>query len=159
MKNAVNDVYEVAKWFLHTEPMTHKKLQKLLYFSYGIYLAQNNDNYDNISNSLFENKFEAWVHGPVDPKIYSLYKNNGINLLFLENIETISFNHDVMNALNKTMEIYGKYSADELENISHNQAPWMNARKGLAPIEASNNLLSDVDIFLTFRNILLNEQI
>ncbi len=64
-----------------------------------------------------------------------------------------------MNALNKTMEIYGNYSADELENISHNQAPWMNARKGLAPIEASNNLLSDVDIFLTFTKILFNEQI
>lgn len=159
MKNAVNDVYEVAKWFLHTEPMTHKKLQKLLYFSYGIYLAQNNDDSNDLSNSLFQNKFEAWVHGPVDPKIYSLYKNNGINLLSLENIETISFNQDVMNALNKTMEIYGKYSADELENISHNQAPWINARKGLTPIEASNNLLSDVDIFLTFRNILLNEQI
>ena len=70
MKNAVKDVYEIAKWFLHTEPMTHKKLQKLLYFSYGIYLAQNNENCNKLNNSLFKNKFEAWVHGPVDPKIY-----------------------------------------------------------------------------------------
>ena len=96
MNNAVNDVYEVAKWFLHTEPMTHKKLQKLLYFSYGIYLAQNNDNINQLKNSLFENKFEAWVHGPVDPKIYSLYKNNGINLISIENIDTINFNSEVM---------------------------------------------------------------
>lgn len=157
MKNAVNDVYEIAKWFLHTEPMTHKKLQKLLYFSYGIYLAQNNDDYNRLNNSLFENKFEAWVHGPVDPKIYSLYKNNGINLLYLEDIDTVSFDSKIMNALNKTLEIYGKYSADELENISHNQAPWKNARKNLMPIESSNNLLSDVDIFLTFKEILLDE--
>lgn len=157
MKNAVNDVYEIAKWFLHTEPMTHKKLQKLLYFSYGIYLAQNNDDYNRLNNSLFENKFEAWVHGPVDPKIYSLYKNNGINLLYLEDIDTVSFDSKIMNALNKTLEIYGKYNADELENISHNQAPWKNARKNLMPIESSNNLLSDVDIFLTFKEILLDE--
>jgi len=157
MKNAVKDVYEIAKWFLHTEPMTHKKLQKLLYFSYGIYLAQNNENCNKLNNSLFKNKFEAWVHGPVDPKIYSLYKNNGINLLYLENIETTSFNQNIMNALNKTMELYNQYSADELENISHNQAPWKNARKNLMPMESSNNLLSDVDIYLTFKKILSNE--
>lgn len=159
MKNAVDDIYDVAKWFLHTEPMTHKKLQKLLYFSYGIYLVQNNDDANHLNNSLFENKFEAWVHGPVDPKIYSLYKNNGINLLSIENIEIISFDQNIMNALNKTMEMYGEYSADELENISHNQAPWMNARKGLKPIEASNNRLSDVDIFLTFKKVLSNESV
>ena len=159
IKNEVNDIYEISKWFLHVKPMTHKKLQKLLYFSYGIYLAQNNDNPNTLNSFLFPNKFEAWVHGPVDPKIYSLYKNNGINLLSLENIETVSFNEKIMNALNKTMEIYGDYSADELENISHNQQPWINARKGLLPIEASNNLLDDGDIFLTFRKILLNESI
>ena len=62
-----------------------------------------------------------------------------------------------MNALNKTMELYNQYSADELENISHNQAPWKNARKNLMPMESSNNLLSDVDIYLTFKKILSNE--
>lgn len=159
MNNAVNDIYDIARWFLHTEPMTHKKLQKLLYFSYGIYLAENNDNINNLENCLFENNFEAWVHGPVDPKIYSLYKNNGINLLSIESIETFAFEINVMDALNKTMEIYGNYSADELENISHNQSPWKNAREGLLPIEPSNNPLLDVDIFSTFRNELLNEQL
>ncbi len=154
MKNEVSDIYEVAKWFLHTEPMTHKKLQKLLYFSYGIYLAQNNDNANELSKSLFQNNFEAWVHGPVDPYIYSLYKNSGINLLYLENIETLTFNQEILNALNKTMEIYGSYSADELENISHNQAPWINARKNLSPIDASNNAISDKDIFSTFKKVL-----
>lgn len=157
MKYAVNDVYEIAKWFLHTEPMTHKKLQKLLYFSYGIYLAQNNDSPDNLINSLFKNDFEAWVHGPVNPKIYSLYKNNGVNLICLENVEIINFDKTIMDALNKTMEIYGSYSADELENITHNQSPWINARRGLSRVEASSNLLSDKDIFITFRNVLANE--
>lgn len=159
MKNAVNNIYDVAKWFLHTEPMTHKKLQKLLYFSYGIYLAQNNENEYKLEKALFKNNFQAWVHGPVDPMIYSLYKNNGINYLYIENIETFDFDTEVMNALNKTMEIYGDYSADELENISHNQAPWRKARKGLLPIEASNELLSDIDIYVVFKNEVLNGQI
>ena len=33
----------------------------------------------------------------------------------------------------------------------------MNARKGLKPIEVSNQPLLDTDIFLTFRKILLDE--
>lgn len=157
METAVNSIFDVVKWFLHTEPMTHKKLQKLLYFSYGIYLAQNNDSEQQLEKSLFTNNFEAWVHGPVDPVIYSLFKNNGINLLSIESIDTYDFDLDVMKALNTTMEMYGNYSADELENISHNQTPWKNARKGLLPMEASNNPLLDIDIFTTFRNELINE--
>lgn len=159
MKYAVNDIYEIAKWFLHTEAMTHKKLQKLLYFSYGIYLAQNNVSTSTLEKSLFKNNFEAWVHGPVDPTIYSLYKNNGINLLSIEKVETFSFDLEIINALNKTMEMYGEYSADELENITHDHISWKNARKGLSSIEASNNLLSDEDIFIAFRNELMNAKI
>ena len=69
------------------------------------------------------------------------------------------FRLDVMNALNLTMELYSKYSADELENISHNQLPWKNARRGLSPIEASSNPLLDTDIFKTFRNELINDNL
>ena len=129
MEYAVNNIYDVAKWFLHVEAMTHKKLQKLLYFSYGIYMAQNNESCNNINKALFKNEFEAWVHGPVDPNIYRLFKHYGVNLICIEGIEKFNFSFDVLSALNKTIEIYGKYSADELEKITHSQAPWQNARK------------------------------
>lgn len=82
-----------------------------------------------------------------------------MNLLSIESIEKFNFNQEVMNALNKTIEIYGKYSADELENISHSQQPWINARKGLSPIDVSNNLLKDEEIFVTFKEILFNESV
>lgn len=157
MKYAVDNIYNVARWFLHTEPMTHKKLQKLLYFSYGIYLAQNNDNENDLKKTLFKNNFEAWAHGPVDPNIYSIYKNNGINLLYIEKNDKFDFDIDVINALNLTIELYSKYSPDQLENISHKQLPWINARKGLSNIEPSNNPILDKDIFITFREELFNE--
>ena len=156
MKIAVDNILDVAKWFLHTQPMTHKKLQKLLYYSYGIYLVQNNTNEEQIEKTLFVNKFEAWVHGPVDPTVYALFKNSGINLLSLESIDTYNFDVDVINALNKTIELYGDYSADELENISHNQAPWKNARRGIDSMDSSNNPLLDSDIYKTFKKELIN---
>lgn len=156
MNIAVNDINKIVRWFLHFEPMTHKKLQKLLYFCYGIYLVRNNDNEKNINSILFANNFEAWVHGPVIPEIYNVYKNNGVKELYIEE-EVESFNDNITFILNETINLYGNYSADELEYITHNQTPWKNARKGLSPIEASNNIISLEDIYLTFRDILSND--
>ncbi len=148
-----NNIEDIARWFLHQKEMTHKKLQKLLYFSYGIYLAENNES-EEVSDSMFENNFEAWVHGPVDPNIYNQYKNYGINLIFIEQPITFDFNEKTLQALNITIEKYGEYSADQLENISHNQLPWMTARIGLQPIEPSANKLDDKLIYKTFKQII-----
>lgn len=150
----VGDINIVADWFLHTRVVTHKQLQKLLYFAYGIYLYRYNDSVDNINNRLFENHFEAWVHGPVEPTIYEIYKYNGINLLHIETPATFNFNANVYRVLNETLDLYGEYDADELENITHTQTPWRNARKDVLPYEPSNELLSDRDIYLTFEEIL-----
>lgn len=149
-KFAVENINDIINWFLFQQPMTHKKLQKMLYFSYGIYLVENNKNCENINDCLFINRFEAWVHGPVDPSVYQIYKNSGINLISIETCNENVLGKKVLKVLERTMEIYSKYDADELEEITHNQIPWKNARKGLAPWEASNNPILDKDIYLAF---------
>lgn len=149
-KFAVENINDIINWFLFQQPMTHKKLQKMLYFSYGIYLVENNKNCENINDCLFTNRFEAWVHGPVDPLVYQIYKNSGINLISKETCNENMLGKKVLKVLERTMEIYSKYDADELEEITHNQIPWKNARKGLAPWEASNNPILDKDIYLAF---------
>lgn len=50
--------------------MTHLKLQKLVYISYGIYCAVN-------SNRLFGERIEAWSYGPVVPELYHEFKRFG----------------------------------------------------------------------------------
>lgn len=155
MKNiAVDNINKIAQWFLHVKPMTHKSLQKLLYFSYGIYMVQNNPDKENITNILFENKFEAWVHGPVDPEIYEIYKYNGINLMSKEEPIVVNFSEEVLKALNTTIDIYGSYDADQLEDISHHQTPWIKAREGLKSSEPSDHRLDDKEIFETFYEII-----
>lgn len=156
MNVAVNEVNDIVRWLLHYEQMTHKKMQKLLYFCYGIYLFRNNFDENNINTVLFSNNFEAWVHGPVIPEIYAIYKVYGVNDLSIEeNVD--NFDERVMEALNETMQLYGNYSADELEYITHNQLPWKNARQGLSSMAISNNVISITDIYLTFKEILTNE--
>lgn len=66
----MENIYEVANFFLNKEAMSHKKLQKLCYFSQAWYLA-------NYGEPLVPNRFEAWVHGPVSPDLYYKYKGWG----------------------------------------------------------------------------------
>ena len=71
---------DIAKWFLNinraqmnfedSEYITNLKLQKLLYYAQGYYLARKND-------PLFKEDFIAWEHGPVIRKVYDEYKKNG----------------------------------------------------------------------------------
>ncbi|MGN0639342.1 MAG: Panacea domain-containing protein [Oscillospiraceae bacterium] len=60
-------ITDVANWFLSKESMTHKKLQKLCYYAQAWGLALFN-------LRITDSRFEAWVHGPVSPGLFQLYK-------------------------------------------------------------------------------------
>ena len=49
-------------------PMTHLKLQKMLYILYARYLAV-------ADSALFAERFEAWEYGPVLSGLYQVLKN------------------------------------------------------------------------------------
>jgi uncharacterized phage-associated protein len=59
--------YIIAFFQKKQEPITNLKLQKLLYYAQAWYLAI----YD---EPLFEERLEAWVHGAVQPQVYSQLK-------------------------------------------------------------------------------------
>jgi uncharacterized phage-associated protein len=44
--------------------------------------------------------------------------------------------------LNEVMRIYGKFDGATLERMTHQEAPWRDARKGLAPDEPSNRVIT-----------------
>ena len=132
----MESIYDVAKYFLSKKSMTHKKLQKLCYFSQAWYLA-------NYNEKLVPNRFEAWVHGPVSPDLYSQYKEWGwIDIPKLKVVPNIR----CKNFLDSVYEVYGSYSADELENITHHEEPWIKARKGCSPSQYSRNPISMKDM-------------
>src|SRR5580693_2299753 len=65
----------IAKWFIawaeaEDEELSNLKLQKLLYYAQGHYLAES-------GRSLFTDQLQAWSHGPVVPQVYYEYKDNG----------------------------------------------------------------------------------
>ncbi|MGX7091166.1 Panacea domain-containing protein [Hutsoniella sourekii] len=141
------DVEEVISWFLSKESMTPKKLQKMLYYAYSWFLTLSNENKYNLTNKLFDETFEAWVHGPVIPKVYQEYRHYGYNPINKAEEKKTTFPDEVEDILSQVYEVYGPFNGNELESISHQETPWIEARGDKAPAEICSNELSDATIF------------
>ena len=147
-------VFDVANFFRSKESMTHKKLQKLVYYAYAWYIALYNDTVENITNKLcVDTVFEAWVHGPVCRKLYDVYSNNYGQVDKYKNELNELIVGDLKKFLEEIYKVFGKYSGDELEMMSHNEYPWQNARNTLSRSEPSNNIISEVDMFVYYNNL------
>lgn len=141
-------VQNIANWFLNKIPnMTNKKLQKLVYYAYSWYLVLNNESVDKLDLRLFENKFEAWVHGAVYPELYTEYKVYGSVVITKYEGKLADFSEDELDILNQVLEVYGGYTGNELESICHQESLWKIARGNLQPFEPSNEPIQDVEIF------------
>ena len=135
--------------------VSNLKLQKLLYFSYGIYLQSYN-------TKLFENKIEAWMRGPVVEAVYKEFKNHKYNPITtrackeseLEENDSIAYklmenaeNKNIIHALKVSCAYYGKKSADELVSITHEpDTAWSKVYKRNIP----HITLDDGDILQDF---------
>lgn len=147
-------VVDVAQFFSSKEVMTHKKLQKLVYYAYAWYIALNNDDCDNIKNRLCKKtNFEAWVHGPVCHELYNLCSNNyGMVEKYNGKINEL-ITGELKSYLEKIWKTFGKYTGDELESMTHLETPWINARKGIEASKPSNEIIEEKDMFIYYNNL------
>lgn len=122
MEKALN----IAKYMLSKKSLTPKQVQKLLYYAYSLYLIKYNTNYDSENmNKLFEDKIEAWQHGPVIRDVYDYIKKTAYsNELVYCNSEIKLTNSKIENFIDKILAVFGKYSGYELEMMTHSELPW-----------------------------------
>lgn len=140
----MNKSIDVAKWFvLKTnsekkinqpsnndyelyEGITHLKLQKLLYFSQGVSLAE-------FDKPLFNDNIEAWSYGPVIKSVYDEFKKFGrefISLNMSDNeinciLNKVLSDYETKSVLNFVYENYAGYTAWKLVEMTHQQgSPW-----------------------------------
>lgn len=117
--------------------ITHLKLQKLVYYAEALYLAVRKD-----SPPLIDEDFEAWVHGPVCKELYNEYRGYGYRPLpvIREDEVTDSFSKDIKEILDAVWLLYGKYDGKALEDKTHNEEPWLDARgNDIYDYDRSNN--------------------
>lgn len=118
---------DIANWFLNenrkqmnfedSEFITNLKLQKLLYYAQGCYLAQKGE-------SLIKEDFLAWEHGPVIRNIYDKFKKFGANGIQYEDDYEEKLDEDTIILLKKVYREFGQYTAWKLRDMTHQEAPW-----------------------------------
>lgn len=121
-------VFDVAKWFLNKQSMTHKKVQKMCYYAQAWHCAL----YD---TPLFTEEIQAWVHGPVIPALYPVYADYKWNEISVSYFEELHFDDHALKVLDAVYETYGGFTGDQLESLTHSEAPWISARGNLKPWE------------------------
>lgn len=95
---------------------------------------------------IFEENCRAWVHGPVYPEVYELFRDFKYNPIddarfaLLEGTED-ALTDDEKRVIDLVVNTFGMYGGKVLEKITHNEDPWMEARKGYGDSIPSNELL------------------
>lgn len=116
----------IAKWFIawaeaSDDELSNMKLQKLLYYAQGHYVALHHV-------PLFGDPIQAWSHGPVVPKVYRAYKGFGSSALELGDDDSFTWTDvdpETTDFLGKTWNTYGGFSAGRLRNMTHAESPWL----------------------------------
>ena len=81
------------------------------------------------------------VHGPVNREIYDRFKDEKslYSTVTSDDIQQ-DFNSDGIKTkdqrhINKIISVYGDFTGDELEEMTHQEEPWVAARKGFRSTE------------------------
>lgn len=139
----IYDARQIANWFIERAAKEGRALSimsilKLAYIAHGWRLEIKD-------RPLFENRIEAWQHGPVIPDVYSAFRSQGVvPSKSLPGFDGVIADDDA-NFLEEIYKIYGKMSPFALSDLTHVVGgPWHTARKiggWYAPIP--NNLIRD----------------
>jgi uncharacterized phage-associated protein len=119
-------VHDVAVYILQQRgKMSAMKLQKLVYYSQAWHLVWEDA-------PLFREEIQAWANGPV------VYELDQAHLRRFEVTAGIFKEGDPGNltsnekeSVDAVLKQYGKLKAFELSELTHREAPWRDARRGL----------------------------
>lgn len=121
-------VIDVADWFVSRaniereenfgEGISNMKLQKILYFAQAAHLSLE-------GSALFSEEIYAWQYGPVVDEVYHAYKGaqrTPIKTTKSDNHKSLSA--DITAFLEEIWQLFGKYSAAKLVEMTHAHVPW-----------------------------------
>lgn len=110
---------------LKEQDITNLSVQKLLYFSQIVALANSN-------NLLFEDVPDAMNYGPVYRKVHNRLKKYSWDLIDKEeflNGEDIQIDEESKEVIDAVLKTFGRYSGHVLSTLSHMTDPWKKAEK------------------------------
>jgi uncharacterized phage-associated protein len=124
----INDV--AAAIISKTGTVSAMKLEKLAYYSQAWSLVWD-------ESPLFVERVEAWAGGPVIPALYHQHK--GMFLIEGWKGDPSALSKSQLETIDSVISYYGGMTAQGLSDLTHSETPWIEARKGLAPLERGNS--------------------
>ncbi|RTL35119.1 MAG: DUF4065 domain-containing protein [Candidatus Melainabacteria bacterium] len=103
-------------------PVSQTKLQKLLYYAQGYYLAFEDE-------PLLDGEFKKWPFGPVHIPVYEQFKLYPGSCLTQPSPKGgLCVDDTISQFLQAIWKKYGSFSASRLSDMSHREAPWIEAQ-------------------------------
>lgn len=132
--------FDVAKWFINRvdreagDSITHLKVQKFLYFAEAWHQVL-------VGKDLFNEQIEAWAHGPVVREVYAKLADFGWQALETIEPPNPDFPEETLDTLGLVVDLYDQFTAKQLEDMTHMDKPWSEARGDLAPEARCANVI------------------
>lgn len=145
--------YVIAAFADEPGSLSVLKLQKLLYYVQAWHLAK-------AGAPIFEGKFQAWVHGPVNRQVYDRFKDTH-SLYSPVTVASIreGFSRDRLAGQHKAhideiLEAYGDYTGTQLEDMTHSEQPWVEARGDRKDYERCETEISERTMTAFYQSLL-----
>lgn len=119
-------VHDIAKYILvNQRPMTTWKLQKLVYYSQAWSLVWD-------ERPLFQARIEAWANGPVVSILYRIHRGEYLISDWPKG-KPEALSKREKETVDAILGFYGDKTSQWLSELTHQEPPWKEARKGLLP--------------------------
>lgn len=141
-------ILDVANYVLSKESMTHKKLQKISFYIYSWSLIH-------FRKKVINTSFQAWVHGPVSPELYSKYKAYGYDKI--NTVSSANLPNNLKSISDKVIEFYKDYTGNDMEIKTHLEEPWKIARNGALKYQATNTPINE-DLIISYYSKMSDEK-
>lgn len=117
------------------------KLEKLVYFAQAWHLAWD-------GRPLFDEKFQAWVDGPVVPELHRVnkYERESPGGTTLPGAHPDAISAESRRIIDSVIDFYGRVRTADLIELSHADSPWLIARRDLSRHAKSRRTLSESEM-------------
>ena len=133
--SSIHDItdYVISRLVTGGVHLNQLKLQKLLYYIQAWHLAY-------AGKPIVDARFQAWVHGPVNREVFDRFKATKMlySPMTTDDIRPgfnsdQSLTADQRGFIDIVLEVYAPLAGDQLEALSHQEDPWIQARGTLSP--------------------------
>lgn len=144
-------IFTIAYLFNKLDDITPLGLEKMLYYINALHISKYN-------KPLFNDRCEAWVHGPVYKNVYNLFKDFSYNAIDDPRFSMLKYcdkelTDDSKKIIDLVIDTFGIYSAKILEKITHEEDVWKNARLKCSPFIDGNVEITCDDIKEYFNKV------